>query len=137
MAMNNARELRSHANQVVRFLLVGGFNALATYALFLLYFWGVEIYYLWANMLAFVTWAWFGYELQRRFVFVSPGTRAIFLRYIANQVAFMAVGTGVLALLVDIAGISPPIAYVLMLTIVTAGLYLTSKFLVFSSSPRR
>jgi putative flippase GtrA len=134
--MIHARKLRKHASQISRFLLVGGLNALATYGIFLAYLWGFGIYYLLANVLAFITWSWFGYELQRRFVFVSPGNSGVFVRYIANQVAFMAIGTGVLALLVGLAGIPPAIAYLVMLTIVTAGLYVTSKFLVFPHSRR-
>lgn len=130
--MNGVRKVRNHANQVMRFLLVGGFNALATYAIFLTFLWAFGIHYLVSNLLAFATWSWFGYELQRRFVFASPGTPFVFARYIANQVVFMAVGTGVLALLVDIAGVPPAIAYIVMLVLVTAALYLTSKFLVFS-----
>jgi putative flippase GtrA len=117
---------------VVRFLGVGGLNALATYGLFLTFLWTFGIYYVFANLLAFIAWSWFGYELQRRFVFSAVGAPFVFARYIANQLFFMVAGTGILALLVDVATIPPPIAYLIMLAIVTTGLFLTSKFLVFS-----
>ena len=137
IARNRERDRFSHAHQLVRFLAVGGLNALATYALFLTFLWLVDIHYVLSNLLAFGIWAWFGFELQRRFVFNATGAPFVFARYIANQIFFIVVGTGILALLVDIGAIPPAIAYIVMLVVVTAGLFLASKFWVFSKPSAR
>jgi putative flippase GtrA len=119
---------------VSRFLLVGMLNALATLALFLLFFKSAGLHYLIANILAFVTWVWFGFELQRIWAFRAQRTSAAFAKYLLNQLAFAACGTAVLWTLVEIGKVRTEYSYVLSLGVVSAGVYISSRVWVFRSS---
>ena len=114
-----------------RFLIAGLVNALAGFSLFLLFFGVFGWHYLVSNVLVFLSWAWFGYELQRRWVFTIPSSRQAFLKYAVNQTFFMASGTAVLWLLVEFAALRPEVAYVVTVGLITLGVYLASKFWVF------
>ena len=114
-----------------RFLFVGLVNAIAGFLLFLLFFGLFGWHYLISNVLVFSSWAWFGYQLQRRWVFRIPSSPHAFLKYVVNQIGFMVSGTAVLWLLVEFATLRPEAAYLITVGLITLGVYLSSKFWVF------
>lgn len=114
-----------------RFLTVGLANAAAGYFLFLLFFSALDFHYLVANMLAFLTWVWFGFDLQRRWTFRAKPSAVAFWKFLANQLAFLGLGSVLLGLFVEVLSLRAEIAYVMTLGIVTVGMYLSSLVLVF------
>ena len=123
--------LLSGLPQFWRFLITGLFNALAGFILFLLFFGVFGWHYLISNILVFLSWAWFGHELQRRWVFGIPSSRRVFLKYVVNQVAFMLSGTAILWVLVEFGAVRPETAYVVTIGTITVGIYLSSRLWVF------
>ena len=114
-----------------RFLAVGLVNAAAGFFLFLFFFSTLGVHYLVANVLVFVTWAWFGFELQRRWTFRATRTIVAFGRFLLNQIAFLGLGSLLLWTLVEIFTVRAEFAYLLTLVMVTAGMYLSSLLWVF------
>lgn len=124
-------KLISRLPEFWRFLIAGLVNALAGFLLFLLFLWVFGWHYLISNVLVFFSWAWFGYELQRRWVFKIPSSRQAFLKYVVNQTVFVASGTAVLWSLVEFGRLHPEVAYVVTVGLITLGVYLSSKHWVF------
>ncbi len=114
-----------------RFLVVGLVNTAAGFFLFLFFFTALGVHYLVANGLVFVTWAWFGFELQRRWAFRATATIVAFGKYLVNQIAFLGLGSALLWTLVEAFTLRAEFAYLLTLGIVTAGMYLSSLLWVF------
>lgn len=114
-----------------RFLVVGLINAAAGFVLFLFFFTAVGFHYLLANGLVFLTWAWFGFELQRRWTFRAKASSVAFGKFLLNQIAFLGLGSLLLWALVEVFAIRAEFAYPLTLGIVTVGMYVSSLFWVF------
>lgn len=114
-----------------RFLAVGLVNTAAGFFLFLFFFTALGVHYLVANGLVFVTWAWFGFELQRRWAFRATATIVAFGKYLVNQIAFLGLGSALLWTLVEAFTLRAEFAYLLSLGLVTAGIYLSSLLWVF------
>jgi len=114
-----------------RFLAVGLVNSGAGFFLFLFFFSALGFHYLVANGLVFVTWAWFGFELQRRWTFRARATIVAFGKFLVNQIAFLGLGSVLLWTLVETFTLRAEFAYLLTLGIVTAGMYLSSLLWVF------
>ncbi len=123
-------------SQFPRFLVAGGVNALAGFLLFLLFFKVFDWHYLFANLLVFLSWAWFGFELQRRWAFKAEKSRGTFLKYLLNQVGFIALGTLMLWMLVEFAALRPEVAYVMTIGLITLGIYASSRLWVFRHPKR-
>ena len=117
--------------QFSRFLFAGVINAIAGFVLFLLFFRALGVHYLLSNFLVFFSWAWFGFELQRRWVFSARASAYSFLKYVVNQIVFMLAGSAMLWLLVEFGAIRPEVAYALTLGAMTIGMYLSSRLWVF------
>lgn len=128
---NLSREKPFELGTFTRFLAVGLLNAAAGFLIFLLFFSALGFHYLLANVLVFISWVWFGFELQRRLVFRATASSAKFGRFVINQIVFTLVGTIVLWVLVEGYIIRPELAYVFTLTIVTIGIYVSSLLWVF------
>lgn len=124
-------KLSPELSQFSRFLVVGLINAVAGFLLFLLFFGLCGWHYLLANMLVFISWAWFGFELQRRWAFRTDLFRGNFSKYLINQTVFVAIGTLALFVFVQFVRLRPELAYVVTLGVTTAGMYLSSRFWVF------
>ena len=120
-----------------RFLAVGLVNAVAGFFLFLFFFSSLGLHYLVANMLVFVTWAWFGFELQRRWTFRVTPSRVAFGKFLANQVAFLWLGSVLLWTLVEALALRAEFAYLLTLGMITVGMYFSSLLLVFPRGSRK
>lgn len=114
-----------------RFVGVGLFSAVVGFLLFLLFFSVLGLHYLLANVLVFISWVWFGFELQRRWAFRAQASSAAFGRYFLNQIVFTVVGSFLLWVLVEVFTVRPELAYIFTLGIVTAGMYVSSLFWVF------
>jgi putative flippase GtrA len=114
-----------------RFLAVGLFNAFAGFLLFILFFRILGLHYLLANVLVFISWAWFGFELQRRWAFRVESSGVAFSRYLLNQIVFTLFGSVLLWILVEGLQSGPELAYLLTLGIVTLGIYVSSLLWVF------
>lgn len=117
--------------QLSRFLIVGLANGAAGFLLFIVFFRVLGFNYLLANMSVFVTWAWFGFELQRRWTFKAEASRVSFGKFIINQIAFLALGSLIMGTLVELFAAPPELAYVITLAVVTSGIYLSSLRWVF------
>ena len=114
-----------------RFLVVGFVNAVASFLLFYIYLTALGAHYLVANVLVFVTWVWFGFELQRRWTFRAKASGVTFGKFLLNQIAFLGLGSVLLWTLVEVLTVRAEFAYLLTLGIVTAGMYLSSLLWVF------
>jgi len=114
-----------------RFLSVGLVNAVAGFLLFVLFFRVLGLDYLLANVLVFISWVWFGFELQRKWSFRAKSSRAAVAKHLLTQITFTFFGTTLLWALVEYLGLFPELAYVVTLGIVSAGIYLVSLLWVF------
>jgi len=114
-----------------RFLTVGLFNSVAGFLLFLLFFSVLGLHYLLANVLVFISWVWFGFELQRKWSFRAKASGAAFGRHLLNQIAFILLGSILLWFLVEELNNRPELAYIFTLGIVTVGMYVSSLLWVF------
>lgn len=113
---------------------MGVVNATAGFFLFLFFFSALGLHYLVANVLVFVTWAWFGFELQRRWTFRAKPSSIAFGKFLVNQVAFLGLGSLLLWTLVGALNFRTEFAYLLTLGMITVGMYLSSLLLVFAGA---
>ena len=114
-----------------RFLAVGLLNAAAGFLLFLLFFSVLAFHYFLANVLVFISWVWFGFELQRRWAFRAEASSVAFGKHLLNQIVFTLLGSILLWILVEGFTIRPELAYIFSLGIVTVGIYVSSLLWVF------
>lgn len=114
-----------------RFLAVGITNGAAGFVLFLFFFTALGLHFLVANVLAFVTWAWFGFELQRRWTFRAATSSVAFGKFLGNQIVFLGLSSLLMWTLVQVFTLRAEFAYLLTLGTVAVGMYLSSLFWVF------
>lgn len=114
-----------------RFLFAGLVNAGAGFLLFLFFFNVLGLHYLLANGLVFVSWAWFGFELQRRWTFRVRLSKYAWGRFLLNQIIFFGLGVTILWTLVEVFAARAEPAYLLTLAMISVGMYLSSLFWVF------
>jgi len=114
-----------------RFLSVGLVNAVAGFLLFLLFFSVLGFHYLLSNVLVFISWVWFGFELQRTWAFRAEASTTAFGKNLLNQIAFTALGSILLWVLVEGFNARPELAYIFTLGIVSVGMYVSSLLWVF------
>ena len=117
-----------------RFLVVGLVNATAGFFLFLFFLSALGLHYLLANVMVFVTWVWFGFELQRRWTFRAKASGVAFGKYLVSQIAFLGLGSLLLWTLVEALALRAEVAYLLALGLVTGLLYLSTLLWVFGRS---
>ena len=117
--------------RLFKFILVGGVNVSISFGLFSLFnqFFGID--YLLSVFWAFVCWSWFGYELQRVWVFSTPVTKLGFIRFLGNQLIFFLLSAVLMLFLVEILKIQSQIAYLMNLFAISLGVYLSSILFVF------
>ena len=127
----NPHRITAEFGTFARFLAVGLANTTASVGLFLIYFRILDIHYMIANVMVFLSWVWFGFELQRRWAFQTKRTRKGFSRYVTNQVIFVAIASGLLWIFVEVLKLGAEIAYVISIGIVTICMYITSRLWVF------
>ena len=60
---------------------------------------------------------------------------AAFFRYLINQVTFFGASTLLLLFAVEVANVTPELAYLIVVGVVAIGMYLSSIFFVFRNSP--
>ena len=89
------------------------------------------MHYLVGHVLAFVTWVWFGFELQRRWTFRVLTSREAFRKFLFNQVFFLGLGSLLLWTTVEVLNVCAELAYLMTLGVVTAAVYLSSFLWVF------
>jgi putative flippase GtrA len=111
---------------------VGLLNALAGLVLFLVFYRVIGVGYVLSGVLTFVTWSWFGYELQRKLGFKSEKSRGGFPKYLLTQLVFLVLSISLTVLLVEVLGLIPDIAYILALVSTTLGVFVVSKVFVFN-----
>lgn len=128
---SSAYDTTKEAQKLCRFLAAGLANASAGFLLFVIFFNMFRLHYLAANVLVFMTWTWFGYELQRRWAFQAPKTKKGLQRYVLNQIGFAIVASGLLWLLVEQFSVEPNLAYLISLGFITVGIYLASRLWIF------
>lgn len=122
------------ASELLRFALVGGFNA-GTY--FALYTAGVlvGVPFLLASAVAFVASASLGYWLHEHWTFKggSPSARGL-ISWIAAQGGGILVNMGLLALLVHVWDVEPILAQLILMPIPPAATYLIGRRWVFNAA---
>lgn len=121
----------SGAAKFGRFLIIGMINAAAGFVLFLFFFRALGLHYFLANVLVFVTWAWFGFELQRRWTFRAVTSGVAFGKFLGNQILFLGLLSLLMWTLVEVSSVRAEFAYLLALGVVAVGMYLVSLFWVF------
>lgn len=118
------RHLGEHA---VRFILVGIFNTVfgfGLYWVFLLGLSGLRFGYLLSLLLSWSISITVAFVLYRRFVFFVRGNAVLdFIRFISVYIVGFIVNSAGLALMVEVVGISPLLAQLMMLTVTTLGTY--------------
>lgn len=117
-----------------RFLIAGLVNTLAGFLLFLLFFNTFGWHYLLSSISVFLCWAWFGFQLQKKWTFRVKPSRGSFSRYLVHRIAFFAFGTSLLWAVVEFGSLRPEVAYGLTLGVITIGMYLSSRLWVFYES---
>lgn len=114
-----------------RFLVIGLANTAAGFLLFLFFYRSLGVHYLVANMLVFVTWAWFGFELQRRWTFRAKASSVAFGKFLVNQIVFLGFGSMLMWVFVDSFTFRAEFAYLFTIGIVALGMYFSSLLWVF------
>ena len=120
----------------VRFLLIGGFNTVFGYALFVLFqfLWGDTAGYLVSLYVSYVISILVAFVLHRRFTFQVRGTANIwtdFVRFVGVYLVALAINTIALPLLVEVAGLDPLIAQAIVVVVTTVLSYVGHKFFSF------
>ena len=133
MRLGQKLSLRQELFRIAKFVFVGGLNIGAGYAVFAIFHNLLNLHYLIAYSLAVVLWTGAGYEIQRRWVFRAPKSGSAFAKYLVPQVFFWVVGLLGLSLGVELMGLNPQIAYFLNLIVLSVGLYLYSRLVVFTA----
>lgn len=115
------------ADRRLRFLLVGGFNTVVGYLLFVFLYWalGSALHYLVLVVLAHFLAVINSFLTQRRWVF--PDRRAglaAFWRFNLATLSSLAFGLVAMAVLVDLLAIHPLVAQALVVVLSSIGLYL-------------
>lgn len=124
---------KSRLNRLARFVLAGLVNAIASFLIFYLLYSQLAIHYLLANLISFATWVWFGFEIQRRWVFQSGTSKHAFVKYILHHLVFLALASVLLWVQVKVISIDPVLAHPLTICVVAAGMYLVlSRFIFFN-----
>jgi putative flippase GtrA len=126
---------RQHLHEVLRYGIVGAFNA-ATY--FGLYTAGVliGIPYTIALVLAFVISATWGYLLHEHWTFGGANpTAAGWTKWLTTQGTTVALNLGLLALLVDVFGVDAILAQLLLMPLMPIITFLVARRWVFTRAP--
>jgi putative flippase GtrA len=122
--------------ELLRYAAVGVANTSVSYATYLCLL-AVDAPYAAAATLAFAAGAGTGYLLNRRWTFRAADTGTARARYLAVQLAALALTNGLLWLLVDGAGVPARVAYALAIAPVTLGGYAANRCWTFRASPYR
>jgi putative flippase GtrA len=128
------RVLRLWREEKLRFLIVGGWNTVFGYACFALayYFVGAYVHYLVIGAFAHVTAVTQSFTTQRLLVFHARGAcLPQYIRFHVSHLGIFAAGMIMLPALVELCGLSPPIAQGVWLVIAVISSYLIHKFYSF------
>jgi putative flippase GtrA len=128
------------ADQRIRFLIVGGFNTVFGYAVFvaLELTIGVRIGYLLSLYSAYLIALMVGFALHRHFTYQVTGTGNIlldFMRFSGVSLVALAVNTAALPLLVELGGLSPIAAQAIIVVFTTLVSYFGHKLFSFRRNP--
>ena len=123
-------------DQRVRFLMVGGFNTVFGYALFVLFelTFGKHVGYLVSLYLSYAIAIVVAFFLHRHFTYRVAGTGNIFLdfaRFTSVYIVSLAINSVALPLLVEIGGLAPILAQVFVVGITTVVSYFGHKLFSF------
>jgi putative flippase GtrA len=113
------------------YVAVGVANTLIAYAIFLLLLNILNVHFLVSNVMAFITWTWFGFELQRRLVFQVGKSRSRYPKFLLTHVPFIILNSGLLWPQVVLLGIPPEVAYLLGIMVTTVLRFILSSRFVF------
>ena len=117
--------------QFIKFCIIGISNTVVHLSIYYLLLW-LNVYYLLANIIAFVisvlnSWFW-----NKKFTFTESTTTAFtFVRLYASYGATALLGTGLLYILVDVIGLSKYISPIINIGITTGINFILNKYFVF------
>lgn len=122
----------AESGKFFRFIAVGILNTAVSFGLFLVFFHLFGFHYLVANATVFISWVWFGYQLQRTLAFRVPKSKDGFKKFLLNQLLFIGVSSFSMWLVVELGGVEPEIAWLITVGLVTLGMYVVSRLWVFN-----
>jgi len=126
---------RETAVQFVKFCIIGFSNTFIQLGIYylLIYF---DVYYLLANIIAFVFSVLNSYFWNRKFTFTKSTTTAFtIVRLYTSYGLTTLLGTGLLYFFVDIAGLSKFISPIINICIITAINFFLNKYFIFRDYP--
>jgi len=118
--------------QFWRFLVAGIVNATAGFLLFLFFFGILRWHYLLSHFMVFVSWAWFGFQLQKGWAFRAGASGGSLLRYLLNQIVFIVLATLLFWMLVEFGALREEVAYLVTIGLATIGIFFSSRLWVFA-----
>lgn len=122
------------SGEFIRFLVVGVFNTIAGYAIFLFGLWGLSMNAFAANAMSYIIVVFVAYFITAKFVFkkpIAPSGMGQFL--VAFSIAF-GLNQAVLLGFDQFTDLRPEIAQVFAMGTYTVVFFLLNKFIVFRSS---
>ncbi len=135
--MDILRRLRE--DERIRFVVVGGFNTLFGYALFVGFEWLLDGNYLLSICLSYAIATIVAFVLHRNITFAVKGHRGIlidFFRFESVYVVMLAVNAALLVVLVGWWGWAPYLAQAAIVVITTVGSYFGHKLFSFRGRER-
>jgi putative flippase GtrA len=120
--------------QFGRFLVIGSISTLVSYSVFLICLRGFDLHYIIANIFGFVFGISVAYPLNRNWTFDKGHYKnSHFFQYLTVYLLSLLASSLLLRLAVDVIGIIPEIAFILVVGIMTGVNFLGTRFLVFKN----
>ncbi len=116
--------------QIFRFLLVGCGSTVISYSLFFITLRFLEFHYLIANICGFIPAVIFNYSFNRRWTF-NFKEKNNFAQYLSLYLFSLALTSALLGMFVEYAKLSPEIANIITIILVTSVNFLGVKFIIF------
>lgn len=117
---------------IVRFAAVGAFCMCMHFGLFALLFEWFSVHYQFSNVFGFLVAFGFNFGLNKLFTFESPSlarVRSELPRFVAKKIGFYALGAACLHILVEMAGMHPSYAQLVLIpTLGVAGYFVLRRF---------
>lgn len=130
-------QFRSQLSLLARYGLVGTFNAVIGYGIFLITITVFRLDTLVGYGLTVLVWTGLGYRLQRLWVFKTKPSRSASLKYFVSQFVLWGLGIFGMFLCIQILGMSPAVSYWLNFLVWSVAMFVYSRFGIFSLSVKK
>ena len=120
--------------QFLKFITVGFFSTAFNYTIFFICYQYLSLYYVASSAVGFIVGIFFGYGFNKNWTFGAKGkTRSYVYRYYLVYTASLFLGLAFLKFCVDLLGIAPEVANVLVIGLCTCMNFTGTKFWVFGA----